>query len=162
MKLLITRTLSVIGITSMAFFFSCGKDDPKPNPFKTQLGKLTDTWNIVSAELDGSDRTSDFTGFTLTISGTFDSDTPEGPYDYTVSGGQPPLSPWPQTPDGNGGTWEFVGEPDDDSGLLIRNDGTGITYEFINNELRLTFSFTGAGYSARTAEVTGNWEFVLN
>lgn len=163
MKLLISRTLAIIGITSLAFFFSCGKDDPKPNPYKDQLGKLKKTWNIVSAELDGDDRTADFSGFTLTISGTFDSDTPEGPYDYDVAGSRPTPSPWPGAAEGNGGTWEFAAEPDGNTGMLLRNDEIGMAYEIVDGELKLTFNFTGTGYQgARTAEVEGNWEFILD
>lgn len=164
MKVLNTRTLAIVGITSLAFFFSCGKDDPKPNPYKDQLGKLSKTWNIVSADLDGNDRTTpDFTGFTLTISGSFDSDTPEGPYDFDVAGSRPTPSPWPGATEGNGGTWEFVAEPDGDSGLLLRDDGIGMSYEIVGGELKLEFNFTGPGYQgARTAEVEGDWTFILD
>ena len=132
---------------------------------KTQLGKLSKTWNIVSADLDNSaaNETASFANFKLTLSGTFDSGSPEGPYTYSVSGSRPTPNPWPGATEGNGGEWSFAAEPEGDSGLILRDDGVGMSYEINGSELTLTFNFTGSGYTgARTAEVNGNWTFVFN
>lgn len=161
MKLL-TRTLSLFTIASLTLFFAnCGGDDPKKSKEEVQLGKLKKTWTIVSAELDGDPRTADFTGFTLEISGTYDKNAEPGdyPYDYTVSGSRPTPSPWPGPP--GTGTWEFGGDPET---LIVRDDGVGIVYS-INSSGQLTLQFTcdGCNYDgARTVEVDGNWEFVLD
>lgn len=163
---LFTRTLSLLAIASLTLFFAnCGSDGGETNPMKGQLGKLSQTWNIVSAAYGNPavDRTADFTGFTLTMSGSFDSDNPEGPYDYDVANGQPVLSPWPQAPDGSGGTWEFASTPVGDSGLILRNDGIGMEYTISSGQLTLTFNFSGPGYPAtKAAQVEGDWTFVFN
>jgi hypothetical protein len=87
MKLL-TRTLSLLTIASLTLFFAnCGGDDGGgKSKEEKQLDKLKKTWTIQSVELDNVDRTADFTGFTLTITGTYDKDAVAGdyPYDYSV------------------------------------------------------------------------------
>jgi hypothetical protein len=163
MKLL-TRTFSLLAIASTTLFFvNCGGGGDEKKPEEVELEKLVKTWNIVSADLDGDTRTDDFTNFDLVISGTFDSDSPEGPYDYSVSGSRPTPSPWPDAANGNGGTWTFGGTPSDDSGLIARDDGTAMTYTISGGTLTLNFTFNGTGYEgAKTAQVNGNWTFVLN
>jgi hypothetical protein len=160
------RLLTILGIFSIALLASCGSDGGSGTaPEKIALANLSGTWNISSADLDGSagDETDDFTGFKLTISGTFDSENPEGPYDFDVTGNQPVLSPWPQAPDGNGGTWTFGAEPDENAGLMARNDGTGMTYTINDSgQLTITFDYTGDGYpAAKLAQVEGDWTFVF-
>lgn len=163
MKLL-TRTLSLLAIASTTLFFAgCGGDDPEKKPEEVELGKLAKTWNIVSADLDGANRTGDFSNFKLTISGTFDDANPDGPYDYDVTGSRPTPSPWPDAAHGNGGTWTFGGTPTTDSGLIARDDGTAMTYTLNGGQLTLEFTFNGTGYAgAKTAQVNGNWTFVFN
>ncbi|HEU5290120.1 MAG TPA: hypothetical protein VFU05_05700, partial [Cyclobacteriaceae bacterium] len=66
---LLTKTLSLLAIaTTTLFFAGCGGDDPSKKPEEIELGKLAKTWNIVSADLDGTNRTTDFSNFKLTIS----------------------------------------------------------------------------------------------
>lgn len=161
------RFLSILTILSLAVFSNCSSDGGNETPpEKVALGNLSKTWNIVSADRDGTaaNEADDFTNFKLTISGDFVSATPEGPYDYSVSGSQPILSPWPQTPDGNGGTWTFGATPEAKSGLIARDDGTAMTYVIDDTgKLTLTFNFSGLGYpAAKAAQVTGNWTFVFN
>lgn len=164
MKLL-TRTLSLLTIASLTLFFAnCGGDDGNgKSEEEVQLGKLKKTWNIVSAELQGVDRTADFTGFTLTITGTYDKDAIAGdyPYDFSVGGSRPTPSPWPGPP--GAGTWEFGGDPET---LIVRDDEIGIVYSINSNE-QLTLTFTcpegGCQYPGnRTSQVVGTWEFVLD
>lgn len=166
MKLL-TRTLSLLAIASTALFFgNCGGGGNDKKPQEVELGKLAKTWNIVSADLDGSlaDETAGFSNFKLTLSGTFDGDSPDGPYDYSVSGSRPTPSPWPGATQGNGGTWTFGGTPTTDSGLIARDDGTAMTYTIgSDGRLTLNFTFNGTGYTgAKSAQVNGNWTFVFN
>ncbi len=165
MKVLI-RTLSLLVIASLTLFFAnCGGGEAEKDPEEVQLEKLSKTWNIVSASYGSpaTDRTADFTGFTLTFSGSFDSGSPKGPYDYDVTGSRPDPSPWPDAANGNGGTWTFVATPDGDSGFIVRDDDIGMEYTIDGDELTITFNFTGTGYDgARAAQVKGDWTFVFN
>lgn len=163
MKLL-TRTVSLLVIASMTLLFAnCGGDKNEKKSEEVELGKLSKQWSIVSANLDGTVRTADFSNFKLTISGTFDAGSPEGPYAYSVAGSRPNPSPWPDAANGNGGTWTFGGTPTTDSGLIARNDGTAMTYTISGGQLTLDFTFNGDGYNgAKTAQVQGHWIFVFN
>lgn len=164
MKFLI-RTLSLLTLASIALLFAnCGSDGGSETPKeKTQLGKLAKTWNIVSADLDDDDRTADFSNFKLVISGTFDSDNAEGPYDYDVTGSRPDPSPWPGASDGNGGTWTFA-SISGNSGNLLRNDGVPMSYQINSNgQLVLMLTCSACDYEgARTLKVNGDWTFTFN
>jgi len=160
MKLLI-RTLSLLAIASLTLFFAnCGGDDGDPkSEEEVQLDKLKGTWEVVSAELEGNPGAQIDTDFTLTISGTFDSDSPEGPYSFSVTGTQAP-SPWPPS-----GTWEFGGDPK--TQIVRLNDNMGIVYSIDSGSGNLTLLFScptgGCQFAgARTKEVEGDWEFVLS
>lgn len=136
-----------------------GPDDPDPEQ-QIALGQLSKTWTISSAKLDGTTRT-DFSTIALTISGTFNNNTPDGPYNYIVSGTRPNQSPWPAS-----GTWTF-GSIDGLAGVINRDTGTNavlMTYTLSSDAktLTLTFTITGAGFAgSRTNAVSGNWEFVF-
>jgi hypothetical protein len=163
MKLL-TRNFSFLTIATLALLFSnCGGDSKEKAPEEIELGKLSKTWSISSATLDNAPRTADFANFKLTISGAFNANSPDGPYDYDVTGSRPTPSPWPDAANGNGGTWTFAGTPTTDSGLIARDDGTAMTYSISGGSLTLTFNFNGTGYQgARSAQVNGDWVFVFN
>lgn len=163
MKLL-TRTLSLLTIVSLGLFFAnCGGDDNGGTPKeKGQLQKLSKTWVIKTpngADLDGDDRTADFTNFKLTIGGTFNSSNPEGPYTFSVQGSRPEPSPWPAN-----GTWEFASIQTGDKGTLIRSDEVPMSYQ-INSagQLILTVECASCDYSgARVMQVNGTWTFTFN
>jgi hypothetical protein len=155
---MLTRIVSMAIVASALVFFSnCGGDDPKKTAQEVELGKLSKTWNIVSASLDGNNRTAEFTNFKLTISGTFNTATPNGPYNYSVSGSRPTPSPWDAS-----GTWQFVNV---ESGSLLRNDGVPMIYAISSNG-QLTISdltCTSCNYAGgRTEQVNGKWTFVFN
>lgn len=156
----LTRTLSLITVASLVLFFAnCGGDGGGGSAKeKTQLKKLSGTWEIVSADLDTDPRTDDFTGFTLTISGTYDSDSPEGPYQYSVSGSRPDPSPWPAS-----GTWTFANISGNE-GNLLRDDDVPMHYKIASNgQLTLNVECAACDYDgARTTEVNGTWTFVLD
>lgn len=159
MKLL-TRTLTLLSIASIALFFAnCGGgDDNETSSEKTQLGKLTGTWEIESATLTGGtptpDKTADYAGFTLTLAGTYDADNEDTyPYDFTTTN-RPDLSPWPAS-----GNWGFGSNV---KTTVVRDDGLGISYTISSDgNLTITYNYSGDGYAAKTAEVEGTWTLVL-
>lgn len=157
----LTRTLSLITVASLVLFFAnCGGDGGGGSAKeKTQLKKLSGIWEIVSADLDGDDRTADFTNFTLTIGGTFNSDTPEGPYTFSLSGSRPDPSPWPAS-----GTWTFANISGNEGNLLREDDDVPMHYRIASNgQLTLEVECAACDYDgARTTEVNGTWTFVLD
>jgi len=157
MKLL-TRTLSLLTIASLTLFFAnCGGGGGEKAPEEVQLGKLSKTWVLGTATLDDMASTQIGSDFALTISGSFNSGSPDGPYNYSVTGTSTP-SPWPAS-----GTWTFD-SISGDGGQIIREDGIGITY-LIGSDGRLTLTFTCliCDYAgARTSDISGNWEFILD
>jgi len=153
------RILSALIIISLAIFSGCGSDEAsKKSPEETQLKKLKKTWNIVSAELDDVSRTADFTGFKLTIEGTYDKNASAGdfPYDFSVSGSRPDPSPWAAT-----GNWEFGTSAETQ---IVRDDNVGITYSINSSgELSMTFQCVSCNYpGSRVGQVNGIWEFKFN
>ena len=140
---------------------NCGGGGSESAPEKVELKKLSKTWNFVSASLTGVPGTPEqiSSNFKLTISGTYNSDTPSGPYNFTVTGTTSKPSPWPAS-----GTWTFAGEPAKNSGSILRNDGVGIVYSINSSgQLTLTFTCTDCNYDpARVSQVNGTWTFVLN
>lgn len=154
---------SLLALTFLGIVASgCGsKDDPDPTE-KIQLKKLVKTWNISTAKLDGSLR-EDFSTISLVITGTFDKNRPEGPYNYSVSGTRPNPSPWPAS-----GSWTF-GAGEAAKSIITRDSGTNsvdMTYTLSSdgNTLTLNFNVSGGGWAgstARTQAVNGDWEFVF-
>ena len=157
-------------VTSFALLFAAAvalsscKSDPDPSVQEVQLKKLVRTWTLNSVTLDGVNKktSNEYNNFKLSISGTFNSATPDAEYNYSVSG-RPQLSPWPAN-----GKWKFgTGAP---QSQLIRDAGTGneiaITYTLQENPLQLTVSYnyqgSGIDIDGRTSVVKGNWEMVFN
>lgn len=153
---LVTRTLSLITTASLVLFFAnCGGSEGSKTPTeKKQLGKLTGTWVLTQATLAGgtpADKTSDYDGFTLTLSGTFDADSEEEfPYSYATTN-RPDLSPWEAS-----GDWGFGANP---KTQVVRDDDQVINYTISSNgNLTLMFTYSGDGFpSAKLAEVEGSW-----
>ncbi|MBX2962420.1 MAG: hypothetical protein KF687_07905 [Cyclobacteriaceae bacterium] len=146
---------------AVVFLTNCGGDDPEKPAQQVQLERLSKTWNIVSASLDGAPRTGDFTNFKLTFSGTFNANNPNGPYNYSVTGARPTPSPWPAS-----GQWSFVSVGSGDSGSLVRSDDVPMVYS-INSSGQLTLELTCTscdygGASGRVEAVNGVWTFVFN
>lgn len=150
--------LSIVCLLSLSLFFvSCGSDDPKTSEEETQLNKLKSTWTLQSVSNDGTDRTSEYPGMTLTISGTF---TSGGLYNYSsASTNWPTLSPWKAID-----TWKF--KTDAISSTIIRQiDLIDMNYALSNNDntLSLTFDYTGTGYNNnRTQKTDGTWVFTFS
>jgi hypothetical protein len=161
MKLL-TRTLALLTIASLALFFAnCGGDGGDDTPKeKAQLKKLSKTWNLVSAELEDVIGQPEQIGddFTITFDGDYNSDSPEGPYTYTVTDTEYP-SPFKPN-----GTWEFVSIGSGNSGMILMDDAISATYTIASNgQLTLMFTFpdTDGHEGAKMMSVSGEWTFVL-
>lgn len=151
----ILRVLSLLAVVAvLSTYTGCKSKDPDPEPIAdVQFTKLAKTWKVSTVSFDGTDRTADYTGFQLVISGT--KGTP--PFSYTTTG-RPSLSPWKAS-----GTWEFGSAVETQ---IIRDKGSvadelAINYTVTESTLTLTFDFDGDGYTARTGEVQGPWIFTF-
>lgn len=147
---------SALILAGFAMLISC-KDKPDgPTEEEVQLQKLTKTWNLTSASLDGADPGVDYSNFKLSLSGTV------GATNFTYSTqGRPIKSPWPGS-----GTWTFGQVV---SSQVVRDPGTNdelpLNYSVSQdgNTLEITFTFTGEGYTAgRIDNVSGSWRFTFN
>jgi hypothetical protein len=159
---LATRILSLLILAGLAtFYVSCDKGGgEKKSEAETQFGKLMGSWELVTANVDGTDRTLDFPNLTLTLSGTF---AQGGTYNYSFTGTRPNPSPWPAQ-----GTWKFdtnVGSE------IIRDPSTAseleLNYTVTDSGLVVTFTVpdgsTGwAGGTTRQNIVSGNWTFTFS
>jgi hypothetical protein len=155
---LITRIFSLLLLVSAVVFFSnCGGgDDPEKSEEEIQLDKLkAGTWTLLSAS-DGSDRTSEYPGMTLTYSGTFSAG---GTYSYSSTATSwPSISPWEDA-----GTWKFVSGSVSNKFIRLSDDEE-MTYTLSNSDkqLSISFNYTGPGFSnGRVESVEGNWVFTL-
>lgn len=148
------RILALFFISAVLLTYAgCKGDDPEPAPVTdVQFDKLNKTWKINTVSLDGTDKTADYTGFQLTLSGT--KGTP--PFNYATSG-RPSLSPWPAS-----GKWDFGAAPETQ---MIRDKGTAdelaMTYAVTESTLTISFTFNGTGYAARTGVVKGAWIYTF-
>lgn len=158
MKLL-TRIFSLLTIASLTLFFAnCGGGGNEKPPEQVQLGKLSKTWELGTATLDGAPSAQIESDFSITFSGTFDSDNPNGPYNFNVTGTLAP-SPLPAS-----GVWIFSAiDSDGKGGLIILDDELAITYELLDNgNLILSFNCDDCDYAgSRTRSVNGDWIFSL-
>lgn len=157
MKVL-ARILSLFILLAVATLYtSCGGNDPDPkSEEEVQLGKLkANVWNLSSAELGSTDRTSDFANLKMTFTGTY---VAGGPYGYSFTGTRPKPSPWPAS-----GTWKFGPTV---TTMMVRLDddpNLNMNYTLTDTQLTISFNYTGAGFlGGRIDQVEGDWEFVFN
>ena len=131
---LMATSLALSGMMS-----GCGKDDPNPQAEKLRL--LSGTWTIATVDNDGVDVTSQYNGFTLTVTST---------KTYSTTNGH---NAWPA-----GGTFEFQ---QNDLNQIMRDDGVVVTIESATeDQLQLSFqqsTLTGG----RPKGVTGDFVFSL-
>jgi hypothetical protein len=144
-------------ITVAVINSSCdGSDDPEKSEEELQLDKLkASQWTLISAS-DGTDRTTEYPGMTLTFSGTHSAG---GTYEYTSSATSwPTVSPWNEAD-----SWKFVSGSV--STKIIRlSDDTEMTYALTNSDkqLSLSFNYTGPGFNnGRVESVEGDWVFTF-
>jgi hypothetical protein len=140
-------------LTAMLLLSACSSDETMSAQEK-QLKKLSATWVVTSASMDGTDYSAEYADFELTLSGSTNSSV----YAYGVLG-RPEISPW-----SSGGTWVFG---TDVKSTLTRDSGaddaTEIAYSVTDDQLTLSFSFAGEGYhSGRISSVSGNWTYTFS
>jgi hypothetical protein len=141
----------------VVFFSNCGGgDDPEQSEEEIQLDKLkAGTWNLISAS-DGTDRTAEYPGMTLTFSGSFSAG---GTYSYSSTATSwPSISPWEDA-----GTWKFV-SGSVSSKIIRLSDDEEMNYSLTNSDKQLTISFnyTGPGFNnGRVESVEGDWVFTF-
>ncbi|MCU0358372.1 MAG: DUF5004 domain-containing protein [Cyclobacteriaceae bacterium] len=159
MKLLNKLTSIATLILVVVLLSNCDDGGDSKPPEQVQLEKLSKTWNVVSATLDNNNRTGDFNNFKLTFSGTFNPNSPNGPYAFSVSGSRPTPSPWAAS-----GSWSFSALGTGDSGTLLRDDGVAMTYSIASNgTLTLNFTCASCNYpGGRVDAVNGSWVFTFN
>jgi hypothetical protein len=115
---------------------SCGKkNDPIPVTEQTKAILRANTWKMTNVTVDGTDKTSVYTGLTLSFTDT----------DYTTTNGG---VVWPGS-----GTWSFA---DATGKLITRSDGLSITVEeAIATSLRLKLTWNKTTLGGRTESVGG-------
>ncbi len=116
----------MFGLGLMSIHLSgCGSkgEDPVPSFQDEVKAKMTAPvkWNLLSAQVDGSDKTSVYAGLTISFTDT----------GYSTTNGR---SLWPPS-----GTWAFV---DTDGKRIKREDGTEINVEVTDTSLILSFTWT--------------------
>jgi hypothetical protein len=145
--------LLIASIGALFTFSNCGGDKKTAEPVPdVQLGKLSKTWKISNVTLDGTDKTSTYPGFQLTITGTKGATS----FGYTTTA-RPSLSPWKSS-----GTWAFGADP---VTMIVRDpdnttDKLDMTYTVTESTLTVSFNYQGNGYT-RTDVVEGNWIFTF-
>ncbi|MBP9926614.1 MAG: hypothetical protein KBF45_11555 [Cyclobacteriaceae bacterium] len=151
MKVLRILPLLLISVSMLTYTGCKNNNDDPETVADIQFDKLNHVWKINTATFDGSDKTADYTGFQLTLSGT--KGTP--PFTYSTSG-RPSASPWPAS-----GKWDFGSSPET---IMIRDKGTpdelSMTYTVTESTLSISFSFNGDPYS-RTSQVKGAWVYTF-
>lgn len=156
MKFYVKPILSVLALAVLLTYANCGgSKNPGPSEEEVQLGKVTTTWKVGTTgnvTLDNVSKKTDYSNFTLVLTGTAGASS----YSYTTSGG-PDLKPW-----ASAGSWKFGTSVSTD---IIRDPGTpkelAVTYSVTDSQLQLTFNYQGAGESAKTDQVKGQWVFTL-
>ncbi len=145
----------LILVSATIFYASCSGSGGDKSTEELQLDKLKFTWTLESAN-DGTDRTDEYPGMTVTITGTF---TEGGTYNYTSTADSwPSISPWKADD-----SWKF-NPASVTSGLIRQSDLQEMTYTLTNSDktLNINFNYQGPGFNnGRISSVEGNWEFVF-
>ena len=136
-------TMSVLVATAMVFLTGCDKSDPTAKKEEV-LTKLTaKTWTIKTATIDNVDKTTFFTGLSLTL-------TDGG---YTTANGK---IVWHAS-----GTWSFT---DDSATMMKRDDQVLVTIdEVTETQLVLRLSWAKSSYApGRISSTSGVHVFTFN
>ena len=158
-------TLSIIMAAAIAIVSCKGEEGDDPTPAQLPTEALTGayatssskTWTLSNVTFDGfEDRTSDWTGFTLTMS-----NNPSGSSNsYTAASAYTP-GPWPST-----GSWRFGGTADNPNINQVIRDAApeelDIAIVVNATQLVMTFTFDDAVHrSGRTEVVNGEYSFTF-
>lgn len=151
-------SLSILVVVTM-FYTGCKDKNEDPDSVeKQQLEKLVADWTLESATDSQGDRTSDFSGLVLHVTGNYTGDGKS--YGYNFTGTRPDPSPWPES-----GFWKFGTNKATE---LIRDPGTTgeIPMTYTVSATDLTISFTVPDNSpgwpgGRIENVIGQWTFTF-
>lgn len=134
-------TLACYALIAAGLLLSgCKKNDP--NPQEEQIKALAGTWSLSSVVNDGSDVTTQYQQFTLTL-------TTDKTYSTTNGG-----NPWPAS-----GTFDFPDGVVTDR--VIRDDNVTVTISEVSATLLvLSFNVNSVG-SGTAAGITGSFTFTL-
>jgi hypothetical protein len=127
--------MSVVTIATMAFLSGCGKDEESATLINTKI-LSSHGWTLQSLMVDGLDKTSLYSGMTLSFTTTAYSTTKGGPV-------------WPAT-----GTWSF---PTTDATTIMRDVQIEVHVDEISNDalvVSLTWNKNTLG-SGRTSSIAG-------
>ena len=152
MKTYIKNLYFLALIAAVITFSHCGGgDEPGPDQktaAEEQLERISASYNLVSVSQDGTDVTGDYTGFTLTMSGslTANEENVNGTYSSTNGGQVFPAS----------GSWAFA-PANVNSQIVLDNDLT-VNYSFSGNNLVLVYTFTAPGGRVQVLNGQYRWE----
>ena len=137
--------LSISFLSALLFIGAC-TTDPAPDPEDEYLKKISSTWRIASAQLDGKEVTGSFPQLTLTLNG-----------DHTYSTTHSVGKIWPAS-----GSFTLVATSTDGMYNINRNDGVLLTVaDLTATSIKLRFQYT-APPNGRENSVSGQYEFVFN
>jgi len=145
----LARILSLLLVVAVGFFFTgCKDDDDKKSETDQQIEKLNGTWKASSVKYQGTDVTSDYSNFTITLTAAAGAKS----IGYSTTG-RPSgkLGPWTAS-----GTLQFGAKP---STELTRDDDTAITYTVSGTSLGMDFDYSGDGHLGRIESIGGQWSF---
>lgn len=131
----------VFAIGGMAFISSCGGDEPSATELMTKK-LIVHPWILSSATVDATDKTSTYSGLSITFTKT----------GFTATNGLPV---WPTS-----GTWEFT---DKKGSEFITNDDLVVEIvQATSTTLTLSFSWDVTTFEpGRTKSVDGNHVFTF-
>ena len=143
---------TAVSLGVILIFSGCGgKGTPAESTQDKQLGLLSHTWKVSTVTLETTDKTTDWTGFQLTISGTKGASS----FNYSCASRSTKLGPWLAS-----GTWAFDTDPV--TQIIRTEDNLHMTYTVTATTLQISFNFptTATGYTGpRVSNVSGNWVF---
>ncbi len=154
MKLAGKVLLSLVVFGVLLSYTGCKKKKGDPEPITDQqIEKLSKPWKVDAVTLDGvlqngTNGTSDYTNFTITLSGTKGTTS----IGYTTTN-RPSLSPWASS-----GSFTFDATTPETK--LIRDDTVPVTYSVSDIQLQTSFQYNGIGFS-RVSAVKGQWVFMF-
>ena len=141
---------TMIALVIVALMHGCkGGANDGPSAEEEQLKKLTKTWTTESVTFGGNeDRTTDWSQFTLTVSGA---------KTYSTTGAFSP-GPWPTS-----GTWDFAKSGDAvNINKVVRDDGLEVAITVMETSLTMTFIYNDADHKGgRTEAVNGEYVFKM-
>jgi hypothetical protein len=136
----------------------CGGDDPEKSEEEVQLDKLRGSWTMTSVENDGIDRSEEYPGMKISLSGSYTENGTYGLSSEVTDNDWPSVSPWKAID-----SWKF--DTATPGSIVVRqSDLTDLNYTLSNSDsqLRIEFSYAEDGFNnGRTASVGGNWVFTF-